>query len=134
MAAITEALDGGLGFEDYERSLSGRWRGIALLHGYLERAWPSHGHRDRAAALRDDCVRTADSKIGVSLYGGVTGVAWMIAQLHSMDGEDDEPHPNAEIDEVLRDLLQSRAVAFVAQRTELGSWNAQILDTSSRPG
>ncbi len=90
-----------------DASLSGGSAGIALLFAYADAAGP--GSRTRVAHVLDAAVdAVASQRMGASLYGGFTGIAWTVAHLRRSTAADPEDDPNEEIDRALVTLLATR--------------------------
>jgi lantibiotic modifying enzyme len=81
--------------------------GVALLFTYWDRAAPGQGYGDAACALIDEAVdAVAAVPMNPSLFGGFTGVAWVVehlcgGRLFDSDAED----PNQQVDEALEQVL-----------------------------
>ncbi len=84
----------------------------ALLHAYLGVAWNSAGHAAKATAFLEQSIESlADTPIAPALYGGFTGVAWIVEHLqHPPLGNPasaDDGDPNEEIDSALLSYLET---------------------------
>jgi lantibiotic biosynthesis protein len=89
-----------------EPSLAGGSAGLALLYSYCGQAEP--GDDDEQIAV--ECLSRAIEAVGAmdlgpSLYGGFTGVAWVIQHLRDRLFEADDEDPNCAIDEALLNYL-----------------------------
>lgn len=85
IAAVLQAnLNGGRDLSA-EPELGGGTAGIAIFFGYLHTAGLFAGARDIAFAYNEIGVAAlAGQPMGVSLYGGFTGVAWAVQHLHGL--------------------------------------------------
>ncbi len=71
-------------------SLADGLSGLALVHVALERVLPGKGHSERAqGALEASIGRLGKETFGPDLYGGFTGIAWVIDHLAGTGEEDD---------------------------------------------
>jgi lantibiotic modifying enzyme len=85
---------------------------FALLHAYLGIAWNSTEHAEKATAFQEQSIeRLADTPIAPALYGGFTGIAWIVEHLqHPPLGDPasaDDGDPNEEIDSALLSYLET---------------------------
>ncbi len=88
-----------------EASLADGKAGLALLHHYVDRAWPGRGSAAVRDRLLDESVAAVETvPMGIGLYQGFVGQAW--ATLHLGTGGDD---PNADVDRALLTLLAEPA-------------------------
>ncbi len=84
----------------------------ALLHAYLGLAWNSTEHAAKANTFLEQSIeRLAETPIAPALYGGFTGIAWIVEHLqHPPLGDPasaDDGDPNEEIDSALLDYLET---------------------------
>src|SRR5436305_1028392 len=85
-------------------SLSSGAAGVALLFEYLERARPGAGYGEIAQQHLERAIEAlASTNPGPSLYGGFTGLAWVVEHVQDAPAEDEDP--NEDVDAALLHLL-----------------------------
>jgi lantibiotic modifying enzyme len=90
-------------------SLAGGEAGGALLFEYLDRVRPGTGYGEIAQQRLERAIDLlASSTQTPSLYGGFTGIAWVVEHLQggSVEGAEEEEDPNEAIDAALLDHLR----------------------------
>ena len=89
-------------------SLSAGASGRAVFFAYLAREWPTMGYDDLAQRYLKRAVDelTARVRLPPSLYGGVTGVAWVVGHLRTLSPKSEPADPGGWIDELLRVVLR----------------------------
>jgi lantibiotic modifying enzyme len=92
----------------YDAGLGAGAAGRALFFGYLEQAFPNHGHGAVAERFLDDAftrLESAPSK--PALYGGYVGVAWVAQHLRQFARFREDPDPEGEVEQALTEHLTS---------------------------
>lgn len=106
--AVAQALDEGpLPARNRDAGLASGEAGIALFYEYLDRVHPDAGYGEIAQQRLERAIEIlASSPQGPSLYGGFTGISWVVEHLQGeMVEEEDEEDANADIDAALLDHL-----------------------------
>ena len=89
-----------------EVSLAHGRTGAALFFAYLDRALPERGYGERALELLDESLeKLGSSAVGTSLYGGFSGVAWVVEHFRGWLIDDDPEDPGEEAIVALREVL-----------------------------
>jgi lantibiotic modifying enzyme len=105
VTAVAEAIEASLPARNTGFGLAGGQAGIALFFEYLDRARPGAGYGEIAQRRLEQAIDTlAASLQSPSLFGGFTGVSWVVEHLQggpAEGGEDDEDDPNEDIDAAL---------------------------------
>lgn len=88
-------------------SVGGGWAGLALVHDYLERWFPREGHAEARDALLARAVEAASTNESLSLFRGVTGIAWVLDHVQGRGAGD----PSAAVESALLDVVAERPYA-----------------------
>ncbi len=81
--------------------------GVALFFAYLRRARLDIGGNDSAQRWINRATETVGStRMSASLFGGFTGVAWVMEHLYGWPGDTEKSDPNGAIDEALKGYLR----------------------------
>src|SRR5436305_8401650 len=106
VTAIAEAIEASLPARNGGFGLAGGQAGIALFFEYLDRARPGAGYGEIAQRRLEAAIDLLSaSEQSPSLFGGFTGVSWVVEHLQGPaagdQDEDDEEDPNQDIDAAL---------------------------------
>ncbi|HEX9941500.1 MAG TPA: lanthionine synthetase C family protein [Thermoanaerobaculia bacterium] len=106
VTAVAEALsEAPLPARNTGPGLAGGEAGVALFFEYLDRARPGAGYGESAQQRLERAIDAlASSTQSPSLYGGFTGVSWVVE--HLQGGSTEEEDPNGDIDAALLDHLR----------------------------
>jgi hypothetical protein len=105
-ASSLEAAVDSAGRSAERAPLAGGRAGLAVLYGYLAAARPGDVDRKAAVRLLHQAVDEVSSvRMPPSLYGGFSGVAWVMAHLEGRLADSGAGDANADVDDVLIDFL-----------------------------
>jgi len=101
-----ELAEGELLRDGADCSLAGGLAGLAVMYGYLARAWPGSGYDRLASRYLNRALRAlGEVRLSAALYEGFTGVAWAAAHLSALGVDQDCDRGLGRIDVALRDYV-----------------------------
>jgi lantibiotic modifying enzyme len=103
---IAAELNGRNWLERSDPSLENGTPGLAILFTYLDRAFPGNGYDDIALMFLNQALSALETEhMGLSFYGGISGIAWAIAHIEGEPSGAEGENPYEAIDDVLAEFL-----------------------------
>lgn len=132
----TESLgDPKLGPVALDASLSRGTTGLAILFGYMSRAFDDAGALDAATCLLHQALdRVASTPLGPGLYSGFTGVGWTIAHFQSLFQGSDDDDLVGDVDAIMIEHLSKRVQCEYDLIEGLVGIGVYALERLPRPG